>query len=155
MIVRQSWVCLKQWLLAPHLPDALNTRVNLAGRVKFFSKMAFGKYLWVWQVLTKRFGICRRVWRVLNFSDKGHFGECDYLINMPNLPNLEKNVILSAFWHLFPSKMAFGKCRRVWRVLAKRFGKFWQFWQVLAKRCGECWRFWRLLAKLVGKCWRI
>ena len=44
------WRETKQWLLAPNLRDSRVTRANLARRVTFFSKMAFGE--------------CRRVWRV-------------------------------------------------------------------------------------------
>jgi hypothetical protein len=33
----------------------------------------------------------------------------------------------------FFSKMAFGECRRVWRVRAKQVGKCWRVWRVLAK----------------------
>jgi hypothetical protein len=41
--------------------------------------------------------------------------------------------------------MAFGKCRRVWRVRAKQVGKCWQVWQVRAARLGECRQVWRVL----------
>jgi hypothetical protein len=109
--------------------------VNLAGRVNFFSKMAFGKYLRVWRVLTKRFGICRRVWRVLNFSDKGHFGECDYSINMPNLPNLEKTLFCQHFGTFFLKN-------GIWRMsacLASPCKTVWQMLAILASPCKTVW----------------
>jgi hypothetical protein len=52
---------IKQWPLAPNLWDLLITHANLARRVTFFSKMAFGK--------------CRRVWRVWKMTI---FGECEF-----------------------------------------------------------------------------
>jgi len=55
----------------------------------------------------------------------------------------------------FFSKMAFGKCRRVWRVLATRLGECQRVWQVLATRLGECWQVWQVLAKVLGECRRI
>jgi hypothetical protein len=61
-------VQIKQWPLAPNSRDSLNTRANLARRVTFFSKMAFGE--------------CRRVCRVPKISGKGHFGECEYSLNL-------------------------------------------------------------------------
>ncbi len=42
---------IKQWLLAPNLRDSQITRANLARRVTFFSKIAFGECWRVWQVL--------------------------------------------------------------------------------------------------------
>ncbi len=51
--------------------------------------------------------------------------------------------------------MAFGECRRVWRVRAKQVGECWQVWRVLAKQIGECRRVWRVLAKQVGDCRRV
>jgi hypothetical protein len=38
----------------------------------------------------------------------------------------------------FFSKMAFGKCRRVWQVLGKWFGECWRVWRVRATQLGEC-----------------
>jgi hypothetical protein len=55
-------VLLKQWPLAPHSPDSLITRVNLARWLIFFSKMAFGECRRVWGVLAKVLGKCWRVW---------------------------------------------------------------------------------------------
>ncbi len=52
---------IKQWPLAPNSWDSLITHANLARRVTFFSKMAFGK--------------CRRVWRVWQMTI---FGECEF-----------------------------------------------------------------------------
>ena len=37
----------------------------------------------------------------------------------------------------FFSKIAFGKCRRVWRVLAKQVGEYWGVWRVLSKHDGK------------------
>ncbi len=48
------------------------------------------------------------------------------LLNSPNLPNLEKNVVLAPFF----SKLSFGKCHRVWRVLPKLLGKCQRVWWV-------------------------
>ncbi len=55
-------------------------------------------------------------------------------------PNSQTHAILAQV--TFFSKMAFGKCRRVWRVLAKWFGECRQVWWVLAKLFGACWRVW-------------
>jgi hypothetical protein len=52
---------IKQWPLAPNLQDSLNTRTNLARRVTFFSKTAFGE-----------------CWRVSNIFEKDHFSKCEY-----------------------------------------------------------------------------
>ncbi len=54
--------------------------------------------------------------------------------------------------HIF-SKMAFGKCQRVWRVRAKQVGECRQVWQVRANQVGECQRVWRVLAKPLDECW--
>ena len=55
----------------------------------------------------------------------------------------------------FFSKMAFGECLRVWRVLGKWFGKCWRVWRVRVTRLGECWRVWRVRATRLGECWRV
>jgi len=38
-----TYYIIKQWLLAPSLQDSRVTHANLARRVPFFSKMAFGE----------------------------------------------------------------------------------------------------------------
>jgi hypothetical protein len=68
----------------------------------------------------------------------------------PLAPNLQKWQITRANVSrrvTFFSKMAFGECRRVWRVLATWLGKCRRVWRVLAKLLGECRRVWRVLAK--------
>ncbi len=96
LLIKNSILCqTKQWPLAPNLRDSLNTRANLARRVTFFSKMAFGE--------------CRRVWRVRS-----------------------KQV---------------GECQGVWWVRATRLGKCQQVWRVLTKQVGECRRVWHIYKK--------
>ncbi len=51
------------------------------------------------------------------------------------------------------SKMAFGKCQRVWRVRAKQVGKCRRVWRVRANQVGECRRVWQVLAKPFDECW--
>ncbi len=55
----------------------------------------------------------------------------------------------------FFSKMVFGECRQVWRVLGKWFGECWRVWRVRATRLGECWQVWRVRATWLGECWRV
>jgi hypothetical protein len=62
----------KQWPLAPNSREWRITRVNVARRVTFFSKMAFGECRRVWRVLSKWFDECWRVWRVRTTR----LGEC-------------------------------------------------------------------------------
>ena len=50
--------------LAQYLRDSLITHMNLARRVTFFSKMAFGE--------------CWLVWQVPKISGKGHFDKGEY-----------------------------------------------------------------------------
>jgi hypothetical protein len=69
----------KQWPLAPNSQDSLITRANLARRVTFFSKMAFGECWRVWRVLATRLGKCWRVWRVLAKV----LGECRRVLAKP------------------------------------------------------------------------
>ncbi len=60
----------------------------------------------------------------------------------PLAPNSRDSLITRANlarWVTFALKMAFGKCRRVWRVLAKQISKCRRVWQVLAKPLDECW----------------
>ncbi len=68
----------KQWLLVKLARVSQITRANLARRVTFFSKMAFGKFPRVWRVLPKP---------LANF---GEFGESEQnrLANLANLANL-------------------------------------------------------------------
>jgi hypothetical protein len=68
----------------------------------------------------------------------------------PLAPNLRDSLITHANVSrrvTFFSKMAFGKCRQVWRVRAKQVGECRQVWRVQAKQVGECQRVWRVLAK--------
>ncbi len=54
--------------------------------------------------------------------------------------------------------MAFGECRRVWRVRAKQVGECRRVWRVHATWLGECRRVWRVRAARLGKCrqvWRV
>jgi hypothetical protein len=55
----------------------------------------------------------------------------------------------------FFSKMAFGECRRVWRVRATRLGECWRVWRVRPTRLGECRRVWRVRATRLGECRRV
>jgi hypothetical protein len=55
--------------------------------------------------------------------------------------------------HIF-SKMAFGKCWRVWRVRAKQVGECRQVWRVRANQVGKCRQVWQVLAKPLDECWR-
>ncbi len=55
----------------------------------------------------------------------------------------------------FFSKMAFGECRRVWRVRATRLGECRQFWQVRTTWLNKCWRVWRVRATRLNKCRRV
>ncbi len=166
----------KEWPLAPNLRDSLNTRTNLASRVTFFSKMAFGKCRRVWRVRAKQVGKCRRVWRV----HATWLGECRRVWRV------------RAAW--------LGKCRWVRRVLAKPLDECWlkqdrlfyaqityficikwsslhslnspnlpnllnscktcqtclsRVWRVLAKWFGECRRVWQVRAARLGKCRRV
>jgi hypothetical protein len=68
----------------------------------------------------------------------------------PLAPNLRDSLITRANVSrrvTFFSKMAFGECRRVWRVRAKQVGECRRVWRVRAKQVGECRRVWRVLAK--------
>jgi hypothetical protein len=62
-VLKLFCITTKQWPLAPYSPELQITLANLARRVTFFSKMAFGK--------------CLRVWRVRH----------DILANLANLTN--------------------------------------------------------------------
>jgi hypothetical protein len=55
----------------------------------------------------------------------------------------------------FFSRMAFGKCWRVWRVRANQVGESRRIWRVQAKQVGESRRVWRVRAKQVGESWRV
>ncbi len=104
----------KQWPLTPNSRDSLNTRANLARRVTFFSKMAFGECwrVWrvrakqvgecrqVWQVRANQVGECRRVWRVRHISEKGHFGEYSNLPKMANFWRVLKFAKFAGEWPL-------------------------------------------------------
>jgi hypothetical protein len=93
-----SFVEIKQWPLAPNSREWRITRANVARRVTFFSKMAFGKCRRVWQVLSKWFGECWRVWQVRTTR----LGKCWRV------------------WRVRATRL--GECRRVWRVRAARLG---------------------------------
>ena len=93
--------------------DSRNSRAS-----HIFSEMAFGKCRRVWRVLAKWFGECRQVWRVLaklfgkcwrvwwfsHISQKGYIGECNYLLNLLSLPNLENTIFCHHFGAVFPQK---------------------------------------------------
>ncbi len=65
LVASQISINVKQQLLVPNWRKSQITRANLARRVTFFSKMAFGDCRQVRRVLAKQFGECWRVWRVL------------------------------------------------------------------------------------------
>ncbi len=84
----------KQWLLVPNLRDSLITCANLARKVTFFQKLAFGECRQVWRVLAKRLGECRVVWGVSHISEKHHFCKCVYL---PKVQKFWRVVALAKF----------------------------------------------------------
>ena len=81
---------------------------------------------------------------------------CGFTKQWPLAPNLRDSLITRANVSrrvTFFSKMAFGECRRVWRVRAKQVGECRQVWLVQANQSGECRQVWRVLAKPLDECW--
>jgi hypothetical protein len=73
----------KQWLLAPNSRESRITRANLAIRVTFFSKIAFGECGRVWRVPQMATLWQMRVWRVFKIFLAS-------LANLANLRNIDK-----------------------------------------------------------------
>jgi hypothetical protein len=83
---------------------------------------------------------------------------CIKIKECPLAPNLRDSRLTCANLSrrvTFFSKMAFGECRRVWRVRATRLGECRRVWQVHATRLGECWQVWRVRATRLGECRRV
>jgi hypothetical protein len=69
------FICIKQSSQhSPNLPDSPNLPYLHNTHQTCLSR--------VWRVLTKRFGKCLQVWRVLHISEKGHFGEYSHSLNL-------------------------------------------------------------------------
>ncbi len=87
---------------------------------------------------------------------KVEFVICVKTKQWPLAPNSQDSLITRANVSrrvTFFSKMAFGECRRVWRVRANQFGESRRVWRVRANQVGECRRVWRVLAKPLDECW--
>ncbi len=83
--------------------------------------------------------------------------ECTFLKQWPLAPNLRDLRITRtnlARWVTFFSKMAFGKCWRVWQIRANQVGESRRIWRVRAKLVGESRRVWQVLAKPLDECRR-
>ncbi len=90
--LKTYFICIKWSVL--HSPNSPNTPNSRNTRQTHLS--------WVWRVLGKRLGECRRVWQVLG----KRFGECRWV------------------WRVLGKR--FGECRRVWRVISENghFGEY-------------------------------
>jgi hypothetical protein len=84
--------------------------------------------------------------------------KCNKTKQWPLAPNLREWQITRANVSrrvTFFSKMAFGECRRVWRVRATRLGECRRVWRVRATWLGECWQVWQVRATRLGECLRV
>jgi hypothetical protein len=80
---------------------------------------------------------------------------CVLFKEWPHPPNLQDSHLTRANLSrqvTFFSKIAFGKCRRVWRVRATRLGECRRVWRVRTTRLSKCWQVWRVRATQLGEC---
>jgi hypothetical protein len=156
---------IKQWPLAPNSRDLLITCANVARRVTFFSKMAFGECRQVWRVRAKQVGKCRQVWRVRATrlgecplvwrelakpldecwlkQDRSFYAQITYFIC------IKRSSLHSLKLPNSPNLLNLHKtCQtcllQVWRVLAKWFGECRRVWRVRATWLGECRQVWQV-----------